>query len=98
MKRIIGLLALVALLLTSSLAFATTIPDGTYVEESGVLSYIFSGNKLTVEVNGNVVNELTYELKDGWIITSDGGENRYTLEGNKLTWYLSDAGTVFTKK
>jgi hypothetical protein len=71
--------------------------SGTYVNEEGY-AYVFSGNKLSLEVDGVKVNEATFETKDGKIITKtgDGGsaELEYTLQGNTLTVN----GVVFTKK
>jgi len=97
-----------ALLATSSLAFAAQIPDGTYVEDGNRMFFTFSGNKLIVGIgpgDGSIVREATntYEIRDGIIfVTDEKGKTdkgaRYTLEGDKLTMYMFDQGTVFTKR
>ena len=108
MKQIIGLLVMAALLATSSLAFAAKIPDGTYVDDSNRMFFTFSGNKLISGIgpgDGSIVMEetKTYEIRDGMIFATDkNGKTdkgaRYTVEGDKLTLYTFDQGTVFTKK
>ena len=80
------------------------IPDGKYVNESG-LSFTFSGKKLTISRN-NFVEEGTYEVKDGVLIaTNKNGKitrNEYILEGNKLKINFGVSGDVqyveFTKE
>jgi hypothetical protein len=75
--------------------------SGTYVDESGELSYTFAGNKMTVG-HGDHGHDYTFEIKDGKLIeTSDQGTVEYecSLEGDKLT--LTKEGQeplVLTKK
>ena len=78
--------------------------SGTYVNDMGV-SYTFSGNKISIALNGETMSEVTYEIKDGKIFTTseDGdatGEITYSLKGNELTIIPigSSVEMVFIKK
>ena len=106
---VMGAVMALTLMFFGGSANASGIPDGTYVEASNRMFYTFSGNKLKVGLgrgDGNVVKEEegTYEIKDGKIFDTDKDGNtdtkglRYTIEGDKLTLYFTDEGTVFTKR
>ena len=75
--------------------------SGTYVNDSGV-SWTFSGNKISNAYDGEVLQEGTYEIKDGKIyVTINGvvGEGmEFSQQGNTLTIGPADIGMVFTKK
>jgi hypothetical protein len=112
-KNIFGIIALVAVVgfvvvacdkNNSSDSAATTSASGqlsgTYVDESGEVSYTFSGNKMIMG-HGDHDHEYTFEIKDGKLIaTSEHGatESGFSLEGDKLTLVRDDQTLVLTKQ
>ena len=77
--------------------------SGTYVDESGTMSFTFSGNKVAMDFDGYEING-KFEAKGGILKIFDvedeedaaliTGETEYTLAGNVLTI----DGVEFTKK
>jgi hypothetical protein len=75
--------------------------SGTFATDDGMISYTFTGNKLTAEALGQK-SEATYQLKDGKLImTSADGKTEaypYTLSGNTLTLDWHGMEIVLNKK
>ena len=55
------IIALVAIMFSMVSCSGNGIPNGTYYDKSGNWSYTFSGNKFTLQGNGQIAREGTYE-------------------------------------
>jgi len=100
-KKLIGIIALIAIAGLTIIACGGGSLSGTYVSDDGSMSYTFSGKKVTAEMFGQK-GEATYELKDGkFIMTAADGRTEtynYTLEGNKFTFDWYGTKITLTKK
>ena len=100
-KKLIGIIALIAIAGFVIIACGGGGLSGTYVSADGGISYTFSGNKVTAEMLGQK-GEATYQLKDGkFIMTSKDGRTEtynYTLEGNVFTFEWYGTKIALTKK
>ena len=104
MKNTIKLFGFIALVAIIGLAMAACGGDrlsGTYADDTGIISFTFSGNKLTVEAFGQKA-EGTYKTSDGKLITTspDGKTEtyEYILDGNNLTINQHGMKYTLTKK
>jgi len=98
--RILGIIALITVIGFTVIACGGSKPNGTYYNEEYKTSYTFSGNKMTMDTNGYVI-EGTFDAKDGkLIVTTEYGisEIDYTLKGKELTISVAGVSFVLIKK
>jgi|GEM_PF-4915077 len=75
--------------------------SGTYVNDQWKVSYVFSGDKITVSMGGNVMLEGTFTAKNGvlTVTSKDKTESsEYTVTGNELRMKQNGTETVLIKQ
>ena len=101
-KLLISILAGTLILISACSGGGGGKLSGTYVNADTGMSYVFSGNKVKAEMDGSVIAESTFEVKDGKLIIigekGDVTESELVLQGNTLTLDLGGMKMVFTKK
>jgi hypothetical protein len=91
-KRVLSFVLLAVMLVTLA-ACSTPSLSGTYTDESGAVSYIFSGVKVSMSAGGDEPFEIgEFEIRDGSVHIN--GTPAGTVKGNTVTLY----GVEFTKE
>lgn len=104
---VVGVIA-VAAVLCLVLVGCSAVPNGTYVDSMGLLSYEFSGNNVTIRAGKtlSVSYSGTYSVnKEGDKITFTFGDEdaskysgEFSFAQDKSAGTVTIAGTVYTKK
>ena len=103
-KRILCLILALTICLTL-VACAGKAPAGTYIDETGMVSFTFEGDKVTASAYGSEVASGTFTVKGKQIQLTFTGEFADYLNGlSGLTYNAKEdtltdgAGAVMTKK
>ena len=105
MKKRILCLVLALILCLNLAACGSKAPTGTYTDESGMITFVFDGDKVTANAYGSEVASGTFSVKGKQVTLTFTGEFADYLNGMSGLTYdaktdtLTDgAGATMTKK